>query len=293
MMSDLHLAYLLAAVAALLWGLVVIPIKHARTSGRLGIAISMATGTIAMFVLSGDNILKLVTLSYQELALYIATGTVQFALGCGAYYLAVQRGSLSVAVPITRVKILLVFFLSIVLGLEVFRWTLLGAAMLVFLGGLMVGKPFKLSSGGERDGHWVSIAFAIAACTFWAVGETLMGMLPARIPPITSNMMMLGCGLLSWMVIALITGWWRELLDMPGRDIWCFMAHGIISFSAAYALFVWAIQLAGPPRVVIITSTYPLISTLVGWFAYQERYSLRLAIGAVLIVVGVITLQFV
>lgn len=292
-MSELHFAYLIAGAAALLWGLVVIPIKHARTSGRLGIAIAMATGTVIMFVLSGSEIVKLVTLSYRELALYFVTGSMQFALGGGAYYLAVQKGSLSVAVPITRVKILLVLFLSIVLGLEVFRWGLLGAAMLVFLGGLMVGKPLRHSTGSERDGHWASIGFAIAACIFWAVGQTLMGMLPERIAPMASNALLLGSGLITWMIIATVAGWWRELMAMPGRDIWCFMAHGVISFSAAYALFVWAIQLAGPPRVVIITSTYPMISALVGWIAYHESFNSRLGLGAALLIGGVILLQFV
>ena len=80
---------------------------------------------------------------------------------------------------------------------------------------------------------------------------------------------------------------------MPGHDIWCYMAHGVISFSAAYALFVTAIGMAGPPRVVIITSTYPLISAVVGWWLYRERFSPRVALGALLLVAGVIVLQFV
>ncbi len=292
-MSEQTLAYVLAGIAALLWGLVVIPIKRARTSGSLGIGIAMATGTIAMFVLSGQDIAKLATLSYGELGLYVVSGALQFALGCGAYYLAIQRGSLSVAVPVTRVKILLVLFLSILLGLEVFRWGLLGAAMLVFLGGLMVGKPASAADGTERDGHWESIAYAVAACIFWAIGETLIGMLPARIGPMASNALLLGSGLIVWSIWAAASGAWRELLAMPGHDIWCFMAHGLISFSAAYALFVWAIQIAGPPRVVIITSTYPLLAALVGWVAYRERFSPRLGLGALLLIGGVVLLQFV
>ncbi len=297
-MTGYALAYSLAGLAALLWGVVVIPIKRARTSGRLGIAISMATGTIAMLLIatfsqSGTSLVQLATLSYRELGLYFAAGALQFTLGCMFYYIAIQQGNLSIAVPITRVKILIILFLSIALGLEVFRWGLLGAALLVFLGGAMLGKPSSQADHVERRDHWRSIAFAIGACICWAVGETLIGTLPARIPPLASNGMLLGCGLITWCVYALISGAWRDLLEMPGHDIWCYMAHGLISFSAAYALFVWAIQLAGPPRVVIITSTYPLISALVGWLAYQERFSPRIVTGAVLLIAGVIVLQFV
>ncbi|MFW6437411.1 MAG: DMT family transporter [Armatimonadota bacterium] len=291
-MTELTFAYLLAGISALLWGFVVIPIKRARTSGRLGIAVAMATGTVTMLVLSVADLGVISTLTPSEIALYFITGAMQFTLGCGTYYLAVQKGSLSVAVPITRVKILIVLGLSILMGLEVFRWTLLGAAMLVFLGGLMVGKPLRAATAEERGGHWRSVALAIAACIFWAVSETLMGLLPDRIPPMLSNGMLLASGLMAWCILAAAVGWWRELLAMPRHDVLCFVSHGLISFSAAYALFIWAIQIAGPPRVVIITSTYPLISALVGWFAYREGFSPRLGLGAVFLIGGVILLQF-
>ncbi|MGD9496312.1 MAG: DMT family transporter [Armatimonadota bacterium] len=297
-MAGYALAYALAGMAALLWGVVVIPIKRARTSGRLGIAISMATGTIVMLALAiswpaAGGVGELITLSYAEFARFLVTGALQFTLGCMLYYIAIQHGSLSIAVPITRVKVLIILFLSVLLGLEVFRWGLLGAALLVFLGGALLSKPSARADEAERGDHWRSIAFAVGACIFWAVGETLIGTLPERVPPIAANGMMLGCGLVTWCVYALISGAWRELLAMPGHDIWCYMAHGLISFSAAYALFVAAIQMVGPPRVVIITSTYPLISALVGWVLYHERFSARLVTGAALLIGGVIVLQFV
>lgn len=292
-MSELHLAYLMAGGATLAWGVVVIFIKRSRTSGRLGIAIAMATGVITMFVLSGRDIVVLATLNYREFGLYLVTGAMQFTLGCMLYYQAIRHGSLSVAVPITRVKILIILALSIALGLEVFRWGLLAAAVLVFFGGLLVGKPASDSNTRERDRHRVAMGYAIGACVFWAISETLMGLLPERVPAMASNFMLLASGLTAWMVYALASGAWRELLEMPGHDIWCYMGHGLVSFSAAYALFVAAIKIAGPPRVVIITSTYPLISALVGWLGYEERFSLRLVFGALLLIGGVITLQFV
>ena len=292
-MSEQSLAYLLAGVSALLWGFVVIPIKAARTSGRLGIAIAMATGTVTMFALSVPQLGILATLTPREIGLYLVTGAMQFTLGCGAYYLAVQKGSLSVAVPITRVKILIVLGLSVLMGLEPFRWALLGAAMLVFLGGVLVGRPARAATAQERGGHWESVGLAVAACIFWAVSETMIGLLPDRIPPMLSNGLMLVSGLIAWCVLAAAVGWWGELLAMPRRDVVCFVIHGLVSFSAAYALFVWAMQLSTPPRVITITSTYPMVSALVGWFAYRERFSPLLGLGALCLIAGVVLLQFV
>ncbi|NLO05285.1 MAG: EamA family transporter [candidate division WS1 bacterium] len=292
-MSEQNLAYLLAGISALLWGFAVIPIKAARTSGRLGVAVSMATGTLVMALLSGASISQLGTLTSRELGLYLLVGAFQFAIGCMLYYMAIHRGSISIAVPITRVKIILILFMSVALGMEIFRWSLLWAAMLVFMGGALLGKPSSKADTLERGGHWRSIALAIGACISWAIGETLIGLLPDRIPPITSNGMMLGCGLVVYALYAAVSGAWREVLAMPRHDVICYMGHGLISFSAAYALFVWAMQLSTPPRVVTITSTYPLISALIGWIAYKERFSIRLVIGAILIIGGVIVLQFV
>ncbi|MGC9319842.1 MAG: EamA family transporter, partial [Armatimonadota bacterium] len=209
-MSPQTVAYLMAGGATLMWGLVVIPIKRARTSGRLGIAISMAIGAIAMFALSGRDIGILARLSYRELGLYAVTGVLQFPLGCTLYYRAVQHGSLSVAVPITRVKILIILFLSIALGLEVFRWGLLAAALMVFLGGVMVGRPASAAGDDERGSHWTGLTYAVGACIFWALGETFMGLLPDRVPAIASNGMLLGCGLVAWSAYALVSGAWRE-----------------------------------------------------------------------------------
>ncbi len=292
-MPELTYAYTLAAIATLCWGVVVVFIKLARTSGRLGIGVSMATGTIVMFALAGSDVGRLAQLTYPQLGLFFVTGTLQFTLGCVFYYESIRRGSLSIAIPITRLKVLPILFLSILLGLEVFRWTLLGACLLVVLGGILVGAPDRRASAADRREHRASIIFASAACICWALGETLIGKLPKDISAIASNAMLLGCGLLAYSLYALVSGAWRELLAMPGHDIWCYMAHGILSFSIAYALFVGAIQIAGPPRITVISSAYPLISALIGWSFYGERFSARIGLGALLLAGGVALLQFV
>ncbi len=292
-MSELHLAYWMAAGAALCWGLVVIFIKLAGVSGRLGVPVAMATGAIIMFVLAGDDIGLLARLTYRQLAVFMVAGVVQFAIGSALYYESIRRGALSVAVPITRAKIIVVLLLSLALGLERFAWPLLGACLLVLVGGVLVGAPDREAEAPARGRHWESVLLAVGTCLCWAVGETLMGLLPKDIPGVATNFLLLSCGLTGYLIYALASGAWREVLHMPARGVWCYMGHGTVSFALAYALFVSAIQIAGPPRVVCITSVYPLISALVGWVAFRERFAPTLALGAVLIVAGIVLLQFV
>ncbi len=292
-MPELSYAYTLSAIAALLMGFVVIFIKLAQSPGRLGIGISLATGTFVMFVLGGEDAALLVRLPYRDLALFFVIGTLEFTVGLMLYYESLQLGSVSVAVPITRLKVLPLLAFSILLGLEVFRWALLGACVLVVLGGVLVGGRDSGAGARDRATQRLSVLLAIAACLCWAVAETLIGKLPKDLPPIPTNALLLSCALVSWVLYALVSGAWRELLEMPGRGVWCYMAHGIISLSTAFVLIVRAIQIAGPPRVNVITSTYPLISAMVGWWLFKERFSPMIGLGALLLVTGVILLQFI
>ena len=292
-MPELSYAYTLSAIAALLMGFVVIFIKLAQSPGRLGIGISLATGTFVMFVLAGEDAALLVRLPYRDLALFFVIGTLEFTVGLMLYYESLQLGSVSVAVPITRLKVLPLLAFSILLGLEVFRWALLGACVLVVLGGVLVGGRDSGAEARDRATQRLSVLLAIAACLCWAVAETLIGKLPKDLPPIPTNALLLSCALVSWVLYALVSGAWRELLQMPGRGVWCYMAHGIISLSTAFVLIVRAIQIAGPPRVNVITSTYPLISAMVGWWLFKERFSPMIGLGALLLVTGVILLQFI
>ncbi len=292
-MTELQLAYSMAGAAALCWGFVAIIPKLTDVPGHLGIPISMATGAIIMFLLAGDDIQLLARLSYAQLGLFALTGTLQFTVGSALYYECIRRGALSVSVPITRVKVIPILFMSIALGLEQFSWPLLGACSLVVLGAMLLGAPDRKADPTARNEHWASVALAVGCCTCWALGETLIGILPEHIPAIATNFMLLSCGLVTYSIYALATGKWRQVLNMPGRGIWCYMAHGTISFALAYALFVSAVKLAGPPRVVCVTSTYPLIAALVGWLAFKERFAPTLAIGALLLFAGLVTLQYV
>ena len=286
-------AYALAAGATLCWGVVVVFIKLADIPGRLGVGISLAAGCCAMFAVAGRDLARVADLTLPQIALFVMTGTVQFTAGCMLYYDCIRRGSMSVVVPITRAKVVLILFLSILLGLETFRWLLLAAALLVVLGGVLVGAPDQRAVAAERKGHRDSIILAGVACLCWTFGETFIGKLPKDIPAATTNAILLGCGFASYTVYATVSGVWRELLTVPWRGVWCYAAHGLISFAAAYVMFVRAIQIAGPARITVITSLYPLISAIIGWSLFKERCRPTVAAGALLLVAGVVLLRLV
>lgn len=293
-MSPTAYAYLLAALAAVCWGVVVIPLKLSRISGRLGIGISLTTGTLVMIALSGREMAQVFSFRPALWALYAVTGGLQFTLGCMLYYEAVRIGSISVAVPITRVKAIPILFFSIALGLATFKWSLLGACVLVVLGGILIGLDANYANRKkeERQTHRLCVLLAMISCACWSVGETLIGTLPKEIGAVATNGLLLAAGWLLYVVYAAASGTWREFRTVPLRDALCYVIHGLVSFSAAYVLFVASVKLVGPPRATCITATYPLISAVVGWLVFREKLWWNVILGALLLVGGVILLQF-
>lgn len=292
-MSQLAYAYALAAISTLCWGVVVVPIKLTRLSGKLGIGISMLTGALATSLVAGRELGAFAVLPWTEMARFAVTGTFQFTLGCMLYYESIRRGSMSIAVPVTRVKVILVLAFTLALGLETFTWWLLGACVLVVLGGILLGLQTNCAPEGEsRDGHRMSLLLAMGACVCWGAGETLIGTLPDSINAVAKNALLLWCGLVVYVGYALASGTWRRFAGVQRRDILCYVTHGLVSFSVAYVLMVRAIEIAGPPRISCITSTYPMISAMIGWVFFRERFSAAAVAGACLLVAGVIVLQF-
>jgi len=290
-MTDIQLAYLMAAGAALIWGLVVIFIKQAGIPGRLGIGISLATAAVIMCAVAGRDLMTLFELPAAQLRFIFIAGTVQFTLAVTLYFEAVRRGRLSVVVPITRLQILPLLGLSILAGLEQFTWGLLGVSLVVVAGSVLVGRANSDDTEQERKDHVASVVMAIAACLTAAVGITLFGMLPDTLSPVTANAAVLTSGLASYIIYALASGTWREFRTIPLRGWLNFAGHGAFSLALAYVLFIRALQIAGPPRVMIVVTTYPLVSAIVGWVAYKERFTAATAVGGVLIIGGVMLLQ--
>ncbi len=290
-MGDTQLVYPMAAGAALIWGLVVILIKQARIPGRLGIGISLATAAAIMCALAGRDLLTLFDLPTTQLSFIFIAGTVQFTVARTLYFEAIRRGRLSVIVPITRLQILPLLGLSILAGLEQFTWGLLGVSLIVVAGSVLVGRADDDDTTQERRDHVASVAMAVASCLAAALGITLFGMLPETLSPITANAAVLTSGLVSYIVYALASGTWREFRTVAPRGWLNFAGHGAFSLALAYVLLIRALQIAPPPRVMIVVTTYPLISAIVGWIAYKERFTATTVVGGVLIVGGVMLLH--
>lgn len=72
------------------------------------------------------------------------------------------------------------------------------------------------------------------------------------------------------------------------------MVVGLIFISTIFALssFWWSITLIGPSKTSIITSIEPLVIVILAYFAFNETLSYQQCFGGVLILLGVLILQY-
>jgi drug/metabolite transporter (DMT)-like permease len=75
-----------------------------------------------------------------------------------------------------------------------------------------------------------------------------------------------------------------------GGRLWPFLLAGLLAPGAAQVLFVLAVREAGPARASVIAGAAPLVAVTIAVIALGEPLKAPLAIGAVLIVAGGLTL---
>jgi drug/metabolite transporter (DMT)-like permease len=96
-------------------------------------------------------------------------------------------------------------------------------------------------------------------------------------------------GLLVAAVVAAAAG---QLDDLGPSDVWPFIAIGVFVPGISQVLFVRAIRDIGASRTIIITAVAPLLAGLAAIAFLDEPLRLGLLLGAMLVVVGAMTLAW-
>lgn len=299
-----YAGYVFAIITTLAWGLVVIPVKLAKTPGELGVAVSMPSGLLALvpvsivwFVRSADPSLD--ALFSPAGGFVAASGICQFPLATLFYYKAIQSSEISLVAPLKCVKSLMVIAIVIALGVEEITTRIVAAGLIGVAGSVVIGLG-KRKAGPGSDGREPgapstvvasglkkSIVYVLLACLFWSVGDILMQRGVARIPAMIATPVSLAVGMAVYYCWLIFTGRLGAVRRIPRRDKLCYFFHGLISFAIGYLTFFASIGSIGVTRAVIITSAWPLISFVVGIALYREALTPGKIAGVVLLVASV------
>ena len=280
--------YAAAAIALLVWGMGIIFVKRVRSKPQFGIAVSMTSGLLGLAAAAAFTATawpgRETLLSPTGLILVLA-GIFQFPLATIAYYASIQRCEISLAAPLTRIKVAFLALAVIALGLEPIGWKLAVSALLGVAGAMMLSLSLRHSTASRQ--MLTGVMMAMLASVFWVAGDVLTMEVLKTIPPLPTTVLSLAAGLAVYTAWLLLTGKMGEVLSIPAGDKLMYALHGIFNFALGYGCFYFSIKHLGVTRAGIITASWPLVSFALGLTLYRESVTPAKIAGVLLIMASV------
>jgi drug/metabolite transporter (DMT)-like permease len=206
-------------------------------------------------------------------------GLVNFGLVYMFAYWGLQSAPGTLAATLVALVPLMTFFITIVLGMEHFRWAgLLGAAIAV--SGVAMVFADQLSATVPPT--------ALAALLLNAVGLAVSTVMLKRLPrthPVSTNAIAIIPGCLFLLLLAVVSG---EPIALPTRpDVWTALAYlstvGTIGF---FAGIVYVVQRWSASASSYVTVLFPVVTVAIGALLAGELVSAQFVAGTALVMAG-------
>jgi drug/metabolite transporter (DMT)-like permease len=148
---------------------------------------------------------------------------------------------------------------------------LLGLAGVTVLLGLDVGQ---VHAGAVLEIAVVAIGYATAP----VILSRRLSDLPS-IPVITASLLITAIGYLPY-------GLWHWPDSVQAKPAWSVLVLGVLCTAVAFVVFFALIAAIGPARATVITYVNPAVAVLLGVLLLNEKFTLGIALGFPLILVG-------
>jgi drug/metabolite transporter (DMT)-like permease len=148
---------------------------------------------------------------------------------------------------------------------------LLGLAGVVLLLGLDVGQ---VRGGAVLEMAVVAIGYAVAP----VIMVRRLADLPS-IPVVSAALLLTAIGYLPWAVLH-----WPD--SVTAKVAWSVVGLGVVCTALAFVIFFALIAAIGPARATVITYVNPAVAVLLGVLLLDEKFTLGIAVGFPLILVG-------
>jgi drug/metabolite transporter (DMT)-like permease len=280
------LGYVLAISAAVMWGLVQVPIKLARAPARVGLLVSVPSAAVVLAaVLALRGGLGLPHFSAADWTFIVLSGLFNFALANLCYLEAVQRAGITTAAPLSRLTPLIVVVAQAAITRTGLSGLLIAAAVMTCAGGVLCARGARLGlAAGEHHHLRAGMILAVVACLMWAAGYLTLGQISRAVPRLEVALYgLLFAGAVYW-IIALLRGGGRALRSMSRRDLLLYGCHGVVSYAAAYPALFEGIRRVGVSRGTVIGEAWPAFAVLVGIGVFRERTNVQKLAGIALLI---------
>ena len=222
---------------------------------------------------------------------YILSGPIMDGIGTALFYVAINTGSLVVAVPCIQSQTMWAAIISaIMLKEKLNKQTLIGICVFI-VGLLLVNCGGYLDSGfaGAADGNPLLCALiALIAGFAWAFFTVLW-----------KKGMVNGCDKWAGLSIHYPCAWLFAFLylavtgnlgayKMTGTAIASLAGSGIASGLIGVTFFMMALNKTTVNKANVIKSAYPILLSVLAWLIFGEYLNIWMFLGIVITVIGVV-----
>jgi drug/metabolite transporter (DMT)-like permease len=214
-----------------------------------------------------------------------------FVLDYGILFWAEQRvASGTAAVVLATIPAFMALAEILILGTQ--KLTLrLAFALILGLCGVAVLMSSSLHLGGAPVDRTGAIALTFAAIT-WAIGSALTRKLPLPASKFqSSGAQMLAGGFILFLVSAAASEFPKFHPSRISVYAWMALLYLILAGSIlGFTAYIWLIHHQSPTRVGTYAYVNPVIAVILGYFFAGEALGLRTVLGALCVLIGVVTI---
>ncbi|NJE26832.1 DMT family transporter [Thermococcus sp. MV5] len=132
---------------------------------------------------------------------------------------------------------------------------------------------------------------ALVAAFGWGTSSVLIKVGMKKKSAITVNIIRLYITVLSYLVLFIFTGSYREIVNLSWKLILVAFISGQFGFVVGDYFYFSALRIMGVSRTVPITSSYPLWTILWTWLFLGRQINIQIVLGAFLVFLAIIIVR--
>lgn len=284
-MSRALKAHILLVLVTFVWGATFVVIKDAVEQDASPLMFNFVRMVLATFTLGVVFHRELTRITRPTLLAGAVTG-IFLGLGYEFQTTGLRLTTASKSAFITGVSVVLVpLFLILFWRRKIRTWTALGV-LAAIIGLFLLTVPASESGFG----NWKSVnrgdLFTFGCAISFGFQIIFLGRATERHP-------FAQIGFLQVATSAVLMGIAAPVLEHPhiawtSRVVWAILITGLLGTAAAFTIQAWAQQFTSPTHTALIFALEPVFAWITSYVALGERLGPRAAIGAVLILGGVL-----
>ena len=224
---------------------------------------------------------NLPNLSFYGFLFVTLAAIIGFGVGDTLLFKSINLIGVSRSYTIAYTYPLFTMVLAVLFLAEPFLLTYLLGTVMIFLG--VVGVSVRNRTQTD-DGNSKGVLAAFATAILWAVGTILVALGLNDMSTILANTVRFP---LLLMFLLPVSKFWRKKLRLNRKD-WVFLAtSGILGMTLGGIAFLFSVQLIGASRATSLSSSSPVLASLMSSLFLKEKVTLRIIASSIMVVLGI------